>query len=277
MRILVTGAGGLLGSMVVRLASANHDVLGCDRARLDVRSREDVTRAFQEFSPEAVLHCAAYTDVDGAERAPEEALEVNATGTRVVAESARAVGAIVLYVGTDYVFDGETMAPYREEDLPRPLSSYGRSKLEGERAVAEVCPESHIIVRTGWLYGPGKGFVDWAVGRLRRGEELPLVEDQTGSPTSARELAVAILNLAEGNHRGLFHFVNKGEATWLTLGKAIAEELGLISPRIRAIRAAELARPAPRPRYSALSVEKFERATGRTVTGWRDRLHQYLA
>ena len=261
---------------MVRLAAKTHEVLGLDRAGLDVRNREDVARVFREFSPEAVLHCAAYTDVDGAERAPEEALEVNATGARVVAESARELEALVLYVSTDYVFDGRATAPYREDEPPRPLSSYGRSKLEGERAVAKTCPESHAIVRTGWLYGPGKGFVDWARERLRRGEELPLVEDQTGSPTSARELAAAMLALVEGKHRGLFHFVNRGEASWLALGRAVAQELALSPARIRAIQAADLNRPAPRPRYSALSVERFEKSTGRTVAGWREALHQYL-
>ena len=261
---------------MVRLAAKTHEVLGLDRAGLDVRNREDVARVFREFSPEAVLHCAAYTDVDGAERAPETALEVNATGARVVAESARELEALVLYVSTDYVFDGRATAPYREEEPPRPLSSYGRSKLEGERAVAETCPESHAIVRTGWLYGPGKGFVDWARERLRRGEELALVEDQTGSPTSARELAAAMLALVEGKHRGLFHFVNQGESSWLALGRAVAEELALSPARVRAIRAADLNRPAPRPRYSVLSVERFEKSTGRTVIGWREALHQYL-
>ncbi len=276
MKILVTGASGLVGGLVVRLAAKTHEVLGLDRTGLDVRNQEDVARVFREFSPEAVLHCAAYTDVDGAERAPETALEVNATGARVVAESARELEALVLYVSTDYVFDGRASAPYREEEPPRPLSSYGRSKLEGERAVAETCPESHAIVRTGWLYGPGKGFVDWARERLRRGEELSLVQDQTGSPTSAREFAAAMLTLVEGKHRGLFHFVNRGESSWLALGRAVAEELHLSPARVRAIQAADLNRPAPRPRYSVLSVERFEKSTGRTVTGWREALHQYL-
>jgi dTDP-4-dehydrorhamnose reductase len=276
-RILVTGASGLVGGLVLRLAASRHEVLGIDRDTADIVQKDGVLRVFREFSPEAVLHCAAYTDVDGAERAPEKALEVNATGARVVAESAREVEALVLYVSTDYVFDGEATAPYREEDPTRPLSSYGRSKLGGERAVAETCPEDHVIVRTGWLYGPGKGFVDWARERLRRGEELPLVEDQTGSPTSALELAGAMLHLVEGKHRGLFHFVNPGEASWLTLGKSIAEELSLSPVRIRAIRAVDLNRPAPRPRHSVLSVERFEKSTGRTVTGWREALHNYLA
>lgn len=277
MRILVTGASGLVGGLVVRLAAPRHEVLGIDRDTADIVQKDGVLRVFREFSPEAVLHCAAYTDVDGAERAPEKALEVNATGARVVAESAREVEALVLYVSTDYVFDGEATAPYREEDPTRPLSSYGRSKLGGERAVAETCPEDHVIVRTGWLYGPGKGFVDWARERLRRGEDLPVVEDQTGSPTSALELAGAMLALVEGKHRGLFHFVNPGEANWLTLGKSVAEELSLSPVRIRAIRAVDLNRPAPRPRYSVLSVERFEKSTGRTVTGWREALHNYLA
>ena len=276
MRILVTGASGLVGGLVVRLAAPRHEVLSIDRATVDIVQKDGVLRVFREFSPEAVLHCAAYTDVDGAERAPEKALEVNVTGARVVAESAREVEALVLYVSTDYVFDGEAAAPYREEDPTRPLSSYGRSKLEGERAVVETCPEDHVIVRTGWLYGPGKGFVDWARERLRRGEDLPVVEDQTGSPTSALELAGAMLALVEGNNRGLFHFVNRGEASWLTLGKSVAEELSLSPARIRAVRAVELNRPAPRPRYSVLSVERFEKSTGRTVTGWREALHDYL-
>jgi dTDP-4-dehydrorhamnose reductase len=275
-RILVTGASGLVGGMVVRLAAPEHEVLPCDRARFDIRNRDDVSRTFEEFSPEAVLHCAAYTDVDGAERAPEEALEVNATGARVVAECAREVGALVLYVSTDYVFDGEATAPYREEDRPRPLSSYGRSKLAGERAVAETCPQDHVIVRTGWLYGPGKGFADWARGRLVGGEDLPLVEDQKGSPTSAKELASAMLTLVEGKQLGLYHFVNQGEASWLDLGKAVAEDLDLSPVRIRAIRGADLNRPAPRPRYSVLSVERFEKSTGRPVTPWREALQEYL-
>ncbi len=277
MRILITGAGGLVGGLVSRLGASRHEVLGLDRARLDVVNRDAVLRVFREFCPRAVLNCAAYTDVDGAERAPEEALDVNATGARVVAEAAREVEALVLYVSTDYVFDGEAAAPYREDEPPRPLSSYGRSKLEGERAVAEACPEDHVIVRTGWLYGPGKGFVDWARERLRRGEELPLVFDQQGSPTNAGELAAAMLTLVEQNQRGLFHFVNRGEASWLDLGKAIAEDLGLSPAGIRAIPAADLNRPALRPRYSVLSVERFEESTGRAVTGWREALRRYLA
>jgi dTDP-4-dehydrorhamnose reductase len=276
MRILVTGAGGLVGGLAVPLARTRHQVLGCTRAQFDIVDRKGTLRALREFSPHAVLHCAAYTDVDGAEREPAKAMEINAQGSRVVAECAREVGAWMVYVSSDYVFDGRGSLPYREEDPTRPLSSYGRSKLEGERAVSQACPEAHAIVRSGWLYGPGKGFVDWARDRLLAEEELPLVHDRTGSPTCARDLAEALLVLAEGRHRGLFHFANPGEATWLRLGEAIAEELNVAHPRIRAIPFDSLNRPAPRPRYSPLAVDHFERATGRTVRGWREALHAYL-
>jgi dTDP-4-dehydrorhamnose reductase len=131
-------------------------------------------------------------------------------------------------------------------------------------------------VRTGWLYGAGKGFVDWARKRLLAGDELPLVQNRTGSPTSAREVAEALLVLTEGRHRGLFHFANRGEATWLQLGEAVAEELRVLNPRIRAVSFESLDRPAPRPGYSSLSVARFEKATGLTVRGWREALHRYL-
>ena len=222
MKILVTGASGLVGRTLAPLASARHEVLALSRDALDVSHSEPVARVFREFSPEAVLHCAAFTDVDGAERAPELALEVNAEGAARVAREAMRAGASFLYVSSDYVFDGSARSPYREEDSTNPISSYGRSKLEGERSVAEVCPGLHVIVRTGWLYGSGKGFVDWCRARLDAGEDLPLVSDQRGSPTSVRELAGAILTLVEGGHRGVFHFVNPGEASWLDLGRAIA-------------------------------------------------------
>jgi dTDP-4-dehydrorhamnose reductase len=275
-KILVTGASGLVGRTLAPLASARHEVLALSRDGLDVSDPESVGRVFREFSPEAVLHCAAFTDVDGAEPAPELALEINAEGAARVAREAMRAGASFLYVSSDYVFDGSARSPYREEDSTNPISSYGRSKLQGERRVAEVCPGLHLIVRTGWLYGPGKGFVDWCRARLEAGEDLPLVSDQCGSPTSVRELAGAMLTLLEGGHRGLFHFVNPGEASWLELGMAIAGELQVDPRRIREIHAADLGRPAPRPPYSALSVSRYEKATGERARPWREALHRYL-
>lgn len=278
MRILVTGASGLLGKLAVTLASGTDEVevVARSHAALDVTDAEALSRLFGEVSPDAVLHCAAFTDVDGAERDPERAMFVNARGAALVAERAQNAGSTFLYVSTDYVFDGEASEPYREGDSTRPLSGYGRSKLEGERLVAEACPERHIIVRSAWLYGPGKGFVDWARTRLERGRELPLIADQRGSPTSAAELASAMLTLIRRDERGLFHFVNRGETSWLDLGRAIAAELGLDPSKIRAISATDLKRPAPRPPYSVLSVRHYEESTGERVPTWQEALHRYL-
>jgi dTDP-4-dehydrorhamnose reductase len=279
LRILVTGASGLLGTLVAKLASrgAEHEVFARGRATLDVTDAEAVARTFGEISPDAVLHCAAFTDVDAAERDPERAMDVNARGAALVAARAREAGSSILYVSTDYVFDGERSGdPYREEDPPAPRSSYGRSKLEGERRVAEACPDGHIIVRTAWLYGRGKGFVDWARGRLERAQDLPLVEDQRGSPTSAVELASAMLTLVRRGSRGLVHFVNPGETSWLELGRAVSLELGLDPSRIRAISSSDLKRPAARPRYSVLSVDRYQAVTGDEVPTWQEALHRYL-
>jgi len=276
-RILITGAGGLVGNLVVERAEADHEVRGLVRADLDITDPAAVHSALREFSPDVVLHCAAYTDVDGAERNPDRAFEVNAEGTEQVAVAAKEQGSRLVYVSTDYVFDGKGAMPYREGDATGPLSIYGRSKLEGERRVASACPEDFIIVRTGWLYGHGRGCVDWARARLVASEELPLVDDQRGSPTYAGDLADALLELATGAHRGVFHFVNQGEATWLDLGRAVAEELGHDRATLTPIRDEALGRPAPRPAYSALSVDHYEKTTGTRVRPWREALKAYLA
>jgi len=275
--LLVTGASGFLGAVLAPLAGERHDVNGLTRDELDVTDERSVRRVVRELSPDAVLHCAAYTDVDGAERHSDLAMKVNAEAVRFVAEAAREQNATMVYVSTDYVFDGETSTPYDEEAAVRPLSIYGASKLEGERRVAEACSLNWLTVRTGWLYGSRKGFVDWVRKGLARGEKLPLIEDQKGSPTYVVELAEAILRLVEGGHRGLFHFVNRGGTSWVELGRAVSEELGIAAPRFRPICARELGRPAPRPAYSVLAVDKYEEATDERVRPWREALKRYLA
>jgi dTDP-4-dehydrorhamnose reductase len=277
MRILVTGGTGLVGREVVRIASESHDFFAPPRSELDVRDEAACEQALARLRPDAVLHCAAETNVDRAETFGAEAREMNAVCASRFAGQAHAAGALFVYVSTNFVFDGERRSPYREEDETGPLSSYARSKLEGERMVAAAAPAGFVIVRTGWLYGRGKGFVDWASDRLTEGRELPLVEDEVGSPTLASELASATVTLVEGDHRGLFHFVNQGEASWLELGRAIAEELGLDPSPIRAVRSADLGRPARRPPYAALSVERYEKTTGQKVKSWREALELYLA
>jgi dTDP-4-dehydrorhamnose reductase len=266
-----------VGNLVVERAAAHHDVRGLAHAELDITDPAAVQSALREFSPHVVLHCAAYTDVDGAERHRSRAFEVNAEGTEQVAVAAKEQGSKLVYVSTDYVFDGKGVTPYRESDATGPLSVYAHSKLEGERRVESACPEDFIIVRTGWLYGRGRGFVDWATTRLLASEELPLVDDQKGSPTYAADLADALVELATSTHRGVFHFVNQGAATWLDLGRAVAEELDLGGAKLAPIHGDALGRPAPRPAYSALSVEHYEKMTGKRARSWREALRAYLA
>ena len=277
MKVLVTGAAGLLGKLVVEAGRDRHEMIGLRREELDVTDREAVRATLPHLKPDAVLHCAAYTAVDRAEDEPDRAMVLNADGVEWVAAAAMECGAVVVYVSSDYVFDGEAEVPYREEDNTQPISSYGRSKLEGERRLARVYPDGHIIVRTAWLYGPGKGFVDWAKDRLVREEELALIADQRGSLTYAGEVARGMLTLVEQRRRGVFHLVNRGDASWYEVGLALAEELAIESPRLRAIRSSDLPRPAPRPGYSVMSVGRFERVTGTRVTSWREALRRYLS
>lgn len=279
MRILVTGAGGLLGRTLLNIdptCARGHEWHGVTHEELDVTDSVAVSRQVEEFSPNCVLHCAAYTDVDGAERDPARAMDVNAAGSELVAAATRRVGARMVYVSTDYVFDGEHDSPYSEMEDTNPISSYGRSKLEGEKRVAQACPEAYLIVRTAWTFGAGGGFVDWARDRLVAGEELALITDQRGSPTSALDLARAMLLLVENEHRGLFHFANRGTASWFEVGKVVAETLAVDSPRLRPIKSSELGRPAPRPRCSALSPRRFEQVSGRRVADWRQAVNSYL-
>jgi dTDP-4-dehydrorhamnose reductase len=259
------------------LTKGEHERFGFDIDDLDVTDRETVDRTVSELKPEAVLHCAAYTNVDAAEDESEKAMMVNATGTEHVARAARRVGATVVYVSTDYVFDGKSAEPYRETDEPRPISRYGASKLAGENAVARNCPDAHIIVRTAWLYGDHAGFVDWVCRGLESGETLRLVADHEGSPTYAADLAEALFRLVEGGRRGVYHFVNRGETTWLGWGRAIAELAGRPNIHFDSVSAGELGRAAPRPSYSVLAVDKYEGATGHRAPPWRDALKRYMA
>ena len=282
MKVLVTGAGGLLGRSVVSLASREHECIGFLRKDLDVTDRSAVREAIHRVEPDAVIHCAAFTNVDEAERSPDQALAVNAQGSEWVARAAREVDAQMVYVSTDYVFDGQKKSPYTEVDAVSPLSQYGRSKLEGETRVRDVCADNYTIVRSAWLYGSGKGFVDWMLGRLEQPDRpgiegtLRVVDDHVGSPTWVSDLAKAIVLLTEERFTGTFHYANKGETHWLGAAQLIAAYLGVERSRLSGHSMAELGRPAPRPHYSVLDVDKFEQATGSRVRGWDEALKAYL-
>jgi dTDP-4-dehydrorhamnose reductase len=275
MKLLVTGAGGLLGRAVLSEAGGRgYDVVALDHARLDVTDEAAVGAAVSDARADAVVHCAAYTAVDRAEAEPQAALAVNRDGTRHVAAAAAEAGAVLLYVSTDYVFDGRKGTPYRPDDPTGPLSAYGSTKLEGERAAARHASE-HLVARTSWLYGEDNGFVPAILRRAEAGEPLRVVDDQRGRPTWAPQAATALLDLLEQGARGVWHVAGGGECTWLELAEELLRQEGLDVP-ITPVTSQEFGAAAVRPAYSVLDLEATERLLGREMTDWRDALSRFL-
>ncbi|HEX2275346.1 MAG TPA: dTDP-4-dehydrorhamnose reductase [Acidimicrobiales bacterium] len=250
MRVLVTGAGGQLGREVVD-AFAGHEVVAADQPTVDVGDRERVLQLVGGARPEAVVHTAAWTDVDACESDPDQAFRINALGTRNVVEAARLVGARVCYVSTDYVFDGAAGRPYTEWDTPNPISVYGRSKLGGE---AEVGPEG-TVVRTSWLCGPhGRNFVRTVLEKATQGSELRVVADQHGAFTHAGDLATMIRRLVVERRTGVYHVTNQGTTTWYRLACDALAIAGLDSGLVHPIETSQMDPPraAARPAFAVL-------------------------
>jgi len=276
LKLMVTGAGGMLAqAMVPALRAAGHDVLPLAHAQADVTRLAQLLKPAREYRPDWVLHLAAFTHVDECESEPERAFTVNGLGPRNASLAAAEVGAAVLALSTDYLFDGTATTPRREHDPVAPLGVYGRSKLAGERGAREVNAR-HVIVRTAWLYGAGgRNFVDTIRGAIRAGTPLRVVDDQRGSPTWTADLAAGLLALIEAREFGTYHVTNSGDCTWHDLAAAIGERLAPNVPVAR-ISSTELARPAKRPAYSVLNTAWFEHVTGRRMPDWRDALGRYL-
>lgn len=275
MRILVTGAAGLLGGAVVAEAgSREHVVVALARTNLDVTDVDAVRAAVTRAAPEVVVNCAAYTAVDRAESEPERAMAVNRDGARNVAAAAAAVGAVAMYVSTDYVFDGAKRTPYLPDDPTGPLSTYGRTKLDGERATTAAAPQ-HMVVRTSWLYGDGQGFVPAILRRGRAGGTLSVVDDQEGRPTWAPRAAEAIMDLLERGARGVWHVAGGGTCTWLELATE-ALRLAGVDSLIEPVSTEKFGAAAARPPYSVMDLTATERLLGRTTTHWRDDLSRFL-
>jgi dTDP-4-dehydrorhamnose reductase len=273
-KALVLGAGGMLGRAVVGEGRrAGHEIAGLARAELDVTDTHSVARAVAAAEPDLVVNCAAFTDVDGAEAEVEAALRVNRDGAAAVAAAAERVGAAIVYPSTDYVFDGRKREPYVESDDPAPLSSYGRSKLAGERATAEANPR-HFVVRTSWLFGVGgRNFVETMLGLAAQGRSVRVIDDQVGSPTFCGHLAAGLLRLAGEGGYGVHHATADGACSWFELAGHVFAAAGLecdLSP----CSTAEMPRPATRPAYSVL---RSERADGIRLPHWRDGVAAYLA
>lgn len=277
MKVLVTGARGLVGTPLVRRLSASHRVEGLDLPDFDVRDAAACADAVSRFAPDRVAHLAAWTDVDGAEKDTAGAAAVNVAGTRNVASACRAAGVPMLYVSTDYVFDGKKGSPYREDDPVAPLSAYGRTKLEGEAHVRDLAP-SWWIVRCQSIYGAGrKSFVDAILARAASGGVLKVVADQFVSPSWCEDVAEALAAVLLRAPAGVYHAANSGTCSWLECARAALDIAGFAGVPIEPTTAAALARPAPRPAVSAFDCSKLESATGLRMRPWRDALAAYLA
>lgn len=253
MRVLITGAAGQVGRELVDAfgSDAHHEVIGVDHSGLDITSRDDVLALITTVRPDAIVHPAAWTAVDACESDPDRAFQVNALGTRNLAEGARRVGAPVFYVSTDYVFDGTKESPYLEWDETNPRSVYGASKLAGER---ELDPGSTII-RTSWVCGFHGGNMVKTILRLAsEHESLSFVDDQFGHPTFADDLASMIKRLVIERRPGTFHVTNQGSVSWFEFAQEVLRAAGLDPERVAPVSTKDLqpARPAPRPANSVL-------------------------
>jgi dTDP-4-dehydrorhamnose reductase len=263
----------MLGTDVVAAAAA-HDVIALARAELDVTDADAVREVVRDARPDAVINCAAWTNVDGAEAAEAQATAINGDGAGHVAAAAAEAGAFVVHVSTDYVFAGDATKPYAEADPTGPRTAYGRSKLAGERAVAAASPEAHAIVRTAWLFGPhGRNFVDTMLRLGGERDELKVVADQVGSPTYTGHLAQALVRIAETRPNGVLHVAGGGRCSWYDLARATFARAG-IEVAVRPCTTAEYPLPAPRPAFSVLGSTRHDHPT---LPPWQEGLAAHLA
>jgi dTDP-4-dehydrorhamnose reductase len=272
MRIAITGVSGQLGRELIRSLDG-HELAKLDRARVDIADPASVS-AIRATGCEVIIHAAAMTDVDACELDPERAHQVNATGTAHVAEAARALGARLVYVSTDYVFDGTKREPYTEADPTNPINAYGRSKLEGERAV-EGLGAAALVVRTAWVYGLGtRNFVTEILRLARSKPTLHVVDDQIGSPTWARDLAGAIRDLLSTSASGIVHAAGQGACSRFELARAIVA-LAALDTEILPTTTASFPRPARRPASAALAQRRLA-ALGLSTPPWEESLRAFF-
>lgn len=298
-RVLVTGASGQVGAEVARELEGRAEVVARDRSRLDVANPASIAAGVRAARPDVIVNCAAYTAVDRAETDRDAAHAANAVGPGVLADEAKRCGALLLHFSTDYVYDGSKRLPYLETDPVNPLSAYGATKLEGERAVAASgC--AHLILRTSWVYGPrGRNFMLTMLRLGRERQELRVVDDQRGAPTSSRALARLVRDLlARGGDleeitraevdrvaqaSGVYHATAAGETTWYGFAAAIFDEmmrqrrLDHAAPRLVPIATSEYPTPARRPANSVLSNERLRGAFGLAMADWRRGLEEAVS
>jgi len=273
MKVMVLGASGLLGQALMR-EWREDGVVGLGADDVDIRDAMKVREMVENVRPAWIVLAAAYTDVDGCESNQELALSVNRDGAVHVAEAARGVGSRLLFLSSDYVFDGKKTSAYEIDDIRNPPSVYGRSKAEAEIHLLEVLPAC-CIVRTAWLFGTGgKCFPDTILKLAASRPALDVVTDQRGCPTYSADLARAIIQLCRKDATGIVHVTNSGNCSWFDFAREIVKRAGLAT-EVRPVSTQQMARPAPRPAYSILSPASLQRV-GISMPTWQDALQRYL-
>jgi len=289
MKILITGISGMLGVDLYQILRDGYEIDGLDIKDFpstpfsspsvhkgDITNLHELKAVFLELNPDFVIHMAAYTDVDGCERDPARAYKVNALGTQNVCLASQDLHIPVMYIGTDFVFDGKKNHPYTELDEPHPLNVYGKSKLAGENYVRSFL-ERYFIVRTSWLYGRyGKNFVETILKLASQKRELRVVNDQVGSPTYTKDLAQETKKLLSGSSYGIYHITNSGSCSWYEFAEETLELAGLRRVKVKPITSKELNRPARRPQFSVLKSTSSGWGAEDTMRPWKEALREYI-
>lgn len=274
MKVIITGSNGQLGKELTKQMYGKYELICTDRESLDILNFEKVEKFIIEKKPDVVINCAAHTAVDVCETDIDNAYKINALGPRNLAIACEKIGAKFVQVSTDYVFDGSGKRPYREDDITCPNSIYGTSKLMGEQFTKEFCSK-YFIVRTAWLYGDGNNFVKTMLKLSETHNELNVVNDQVGSPTSTVDLSRAIIELMSTEYYGTYHGTCEGECSWYDFAKKIFE-IKNIDIKVNPVTSEEFKRPAPRPAYSVLDNFMFRLIKLNSFRNWEESLGEYL-
>ena len=283
-KILVTGSEGALGGAFIRCLSSREvlvegtDIRSKDNTA-DITSIDDITSLINKIRPNIVIHTAAYTDVDGCELDPDKAYRVNGEGTKNVAGACRGLKTFLIYISTDFIFDGTKATPYTEEDEPNPINAYGKSKLMGENFVKEML-DNYLIVRTSWLFGKGgENFVDTIIAKAETEKSIKVVDDQKGSPAYTVDLAEAIMELqlrAYGSKLRTLNITNSGSCSRYNFAKEILRIKRVEGVILEPVRSEEIDCPARRPKMSILDNSRFEKIYGRELSSWKDALQRHI-
>lgn len=274
-KVLVTGARGMLGWALTKELNTEYQLIGIDIEDADITDEIQIKEEVFKIRPDIIIHTAAYTEVDNCEKNKELTHRVNAKGTENVAQACKLSNAKLIYISTDFVFDGTKTIPYTEDDKPNPINTYGWSKLEGEKQIQSIWP-NYLIIRSAWLYGPhGSNFVDKILQLAQSEPEVKVVNDQSGSPTYTIDLARAIGCLIKKNTIGIINVTNSGSCTWHEFAKKILSIRG-IKTKLTPITSGEIDRLAKRPRYSVLDTKKFQEITQTKPRPWEEALEEYL-